>query len=259
MEATTAQNFSPVQFKRILIVDDDAEMRGLIARKLTVAGFETSEAHSALRALELIEQKGLPHLAVVDINMPGMSGLEFCQNVQQYADLPVIMVTAVNESATTIKAIELYAEDYIVKPFNLDELVARIQRVLRRIGDFSYSSGPVVAIDGRLGINFAQKQIVSQSGTVEMTPTESKVFYILWRNQGRVVTHDYLLGRIWPGQEMYEETLRVHVHRLRHKLEKATQRKYILTERGQGYRFIIHADRTTSKSRAANNKGAADE
>ena len=234
--------------KRILVLDDDPEMRGLIERKLTSAGFEVVLADSGVRALALIEQMGLPHLAVVDINMPGMSGLEFCEAVQQFADLPVIMVTAVHETETTIKAIELYAEDYIVKPFNLDELVVRIQRLLRRIGDFSYAASSVIEIDGHLAVCFVRKQAIVGGLTVELTPIETKILHILWRNGNRVVTNEFLLGRIWPNQEVFEDTLRVHVHRLRHKIEGSAssrrqgagqqKRKYIVTERGRGYRLV---------------------
>lgn len=228
------------QAKRILVVDDDAEMRRLIVYKLGNAGFEMLGAASGLHALEVIEQHGLPHLAVVDINMPGMNGLEFCETVQQYADLPVIMVTAVTETTTTITAIERYAEDYIVKPFNLDEMVARVHRLLRRINDFTYVNGPVARISAKLSVNFAQQSAVINNIKIDLTPIETKLLHILWRSSGRVVTTEFLLGRIWPGQEVYEDTLRVHIHRLRSKLEGVVSgEKYIHTERGLGYRFYV--------------------
>jgi DNA-binding response OmpR family regulator len=227
--------------QRILVVDDDGEMRQLIVRKLTSVGYDASSVASGEQALTWLEQHGLPHLAIVDINMPGISGLEFCEIVQQYSDFPVIMVTAVNEATTTIKAIEKYAEDYIVKPFNLNELVVRMQRLLRRIGDFSYVAGPVIKIDTHLSVNFAQKQAFIDGATVELTPTETKLLYILWRNAGRVVTNQFLLGRVWPDQEVFEDALRVHMHRLRQKISTTQgQGQYILTERGQGYRFIAN-------------------
>lgn len=231
---------TPDPTQRILVIEDDAEMRRLIERKLVSAGFRVETADSAERALDVLDWFGLPHLAVVDINMPGMSGLDFCEAVQQYADLPVILVTAVNEAATTVAAIEKYAEDYIVKPFNLDELVARVQRVLRRIGDFGYVTNPVVPIDGRLAVNFVRQQVIIEGKPVVLTPTETKLLYILWRNAGQVVANDFLISRIWPGQEVYEDLLRVHVHRLRHKMGSDGRRnpQYIVTERGLGYRFV---------------------
>jgi DNA-binding response OmpR family regulator len=215
-------------------------MRHLIVRKLGNAGFEMLWAASGLQALEVIKQHGLPHLAVVDINMPGMNGLELCATVQQYADLPVIMVTAVTETTTAIRAIERYAEDYIVKPFNLDEMVARVHRLLRRINDFTYATGPVAKISPRLSVNFAQQNAFVNNMPIDLTPIETKLLHILWRSAGRVVTAEFLLGRIWPGQEVYEDTLRVHIHRLRNKIEgSAPGEKYIYTERGQGYRFFV--------------------
>lgn len=229
------------QAQRILIVEDDPEMRQLIAKKLYNVGYETQVANSAEAALQLLEQTGLPHLAIVDINMPGMSGLEFCETVQQFSDLPVIMVTAVKDVETMIKAIEKYAEDYVIKPFNLSELVVRIQRVLRRIGDFSYTTGAQVKVDEHLTISFAQKRLTIDNFSIELTPTESKLLYILWRNAGRVVTTQFLLGRVWPDQEVYEDTLRVHMHRLRQKVTSRQERhQYIVTERGQGYRFVVN-------------------
>lgn len=226
--------------RRLLVVDDDNEMRLLIARKLVSAGFEVQTAVSGRHALDIIERNGLPHLAIVDINMPGMNGLEFCETIQQSVDLPVIMVTAVSESATTIKAIELYAEDYIIKPFNLDELVVRVQRVLRRLTTSGHTDGPNVIISPHLAVNFLSKTALVGGVAVTLTPTESKLLYLFWRNAGRLLTNDFLLSRLWPGEEIYEETLRVHVHRLRQKIERPdSAEKHILTERGQGYRFIV--------------------
>src|SRR5262245_13229419 len=111
MSNSTVFSRSAISTRRILVVEDDPEMCRLIVHKLANAGFETLSAASGEEALEVIEREGLPHLAITDINMRGMTGLEFCEIVQQYSDLPVIMVTAVDESATTIKAIEQYAED----------------------------------------------------------------------------------------------------------------------------------------------------
>jgi DNA-binding response OmpR family regulator len=150
------------------------------------------------------------------------------------------MVTAVTETTTTITAIERYAEDYIIKPFNLDELVARVHRLLRRINDFTYATGPVVRIGAKLSVNFVQQRAVVNSTKIDLTPIETKLLHILWRSSGRVVTTEFLLGRIWPGQEIFEDTLRVHVHRLRSKIEGSVSgEKYIHTERGLGYRFYV--------------------
>jgi DNA-binding response OmpR family regulator len=224
--------------QRVLIVDDDPTILRLVSDKLDRAGFEVFTAASGQQALHTIDRHGLPHLAIVDINMPGMDGFEFCRTVQAYSDLPVIMLTAVDEEETVIRGIEQYAEDYVTKPFSPRELVARVQRVLRRVGDFAYTLEPVTQVDSQLAIDFRHQQAIVEGEPVALTPTETKLLYILMRNAGRTVTHRFLLGRLWPMEEVFEETLRVHVHRLRKKIQGGpSQPQYITTERGVGYRF----------------------
>jgi len=188
----------------------------------------------------VISASGLPHLAVVDLNMPVMSGFEFCELVQRFCDLPVIILTAIDAEEVVIKGIERYAEDYITKPFSPREVVARVLRVLRRIGDFAYTLEPVVRIDDHLAVDFAHQTAIVGGRTATLTPTETKLLYILMRNGGRTVTNDFLLRRLWPMEEIYEDTLRVHVRRLRQKIERdASEPGYVLTERGVGYRFNV--------------------
>jgi DNA-binding response OmpR family regulator len=225
-------------FQRILVVDDDPAILRLVHDELEFAGFVVFTASSGQEALDVIKRQGLPHLAIVDLRMPGMSGFEFCEAVQAFSDLPVIMLTAVDEEDTVIHGLERFAEDYITKPFSPRELVARVQRVLRRIGDFAYTLEPVTRVDGRLAADFAHQQAIVDGEPVALTPTETKLLYLLMRNAGRTVTTDFLLGRLWPLEEVFEDTLRVHVHRLRHKVEdNPSQPRYIRTERGLGYRF----------------------
>jgi DNA-binding response OmpR family regulator len=211
----------------------------LVSDKLDRAGFEVFTAASGHQALQQIERRGLPHLAIVDINMPGMDGFEFCRTVQAYSDLPVIMLTAVDEEETVILGIEQFAEDYVTKPFSPRELVARVQRVLRRVGDFAYTLQPVTEIDSRLAVDFSHQQAIVEGEPIALTPTETKLLYILMRNAGHTVTHGFLIRRLWPRDEVFEDALRVHIHRLRKKLQGSTSRPvYITTYRGVGYRFI---------------------
>jgi DNA-binding response OmpR family regulator len=210
----------------------------LVRDKLDRAGFEVWTAANGQEAVDVIAQRGLPHLAVVDVMMPGMDGFEFCQRTQRFADLPVIMLTAVDEEETVIQGIEHYAEDYVTKPFSPRELVARVQRVLRRIGDFAYALDAVTRVDDHLAVDFAHQQAIVDGDAVSLTPTETKLLFILMRNAGRTVTTDFLLRRLWPLEEVYEDVLRVHVHRLRQKIEPvSSQPRYLVTERGLGYRF----------------------
>jgi DNA-binding response OmpR family regulator len=224
--------------QRILVVDDDAMIARLVKDKLENNGFEVFTASNGQQALDVIARRGMPHLAIVDITMPVMNGFEFCQTVQGYSDLPVIMLTAIDEEETVIQGINLFAEDYITKPFSPRELVARVQRVLRRMGDFAYTLGPITEVDKHLAVDFAQQRALVGGQMIQLTPTEAKLLYILMRNAGRVVTADFLLRRLWPLDEVFEDTLRVHVHRLRQKIEPTpAQPRYILTERGVGYTF----------------------
>jgi len=233
---------SATEFPRVLVVDDDPAIVRLVKIKLDLSGYRVMTAYSGKEALECIAQNGLPHLAIVDINMPGMDGFEFCKTVQQYADLPVILLTAVDREEVIIQGIEHFAEDYVTKPFSLRELMARVGRVLRRMGDFAYTLEPVIRVDKHLSVDFVHQQVVLDGETVALTPTETKVLFILMRNAGHTVTNDFLLRRIWPLDEIFEDTLRVHIHRLRQKIEtKSSDTKYIGTERGIGYRFLVKA------------------
>ena len=239
MELTNLKSaiFTHMTDKRILVIDDNAHTLLLVRRALQQAGFQVETTTSAEEALVHIQDKGLPHLAIVDINMAGMSGLEFCEKVQQFSDLPVIMLTAVEKEETIVQAIELYAEDYMTKPFSPNELVARVGRVLRRLGDFAYTLEPVTFVDKNLQVNFSECHAFVGGEQVSLTPTETKLLYILMRNSGQIVTADFLLRRLWPREVAFEDRLRVYVHRLRKKIDLDENRQYIVSERGIGYRF----------------------
>ncbi|RMG97677.1 MAG: DNA-binding response regulator [Chloroflexi bacterium] len=229
---------APADTYKILAVDDNAFTLRIVQHTLEQAGFEVVTAVSGQEALQIINRHGIPHLAVVDLHMPGMSGFEFCRAVREFSDMPVIMLTAVNTEETIIEGLELYAEDYIVKPFNPGELVARVNRVLRRMGDYTYTLESTTRIDERLLINFPAREAVVNGTPVSLTPTEAKLLYILVRNQGRIVTTDFLLNRIWPLEDAQEDRLHVHIHRLRRKIEDDPNNpQYIVAERGTGYRF----------------------
>lgn len=224
--------------QRILVVDDDPSILRLVKDKLEGAGYEVFTASSGQQALDLIGWRGMPHLAIVDINMPGMNGLQFCDAVQQFSDLPVIMLSAIDEEETIIQSISRYAEDYVTKPFSPRELLARVQRVLRRIGDFAYTIDGVTTVDEYLAVDFSHQRAIIAGHPVQLTPTETKLLYLLMRNAGRTVTTDFLLRRLWPLEEIFEDALRVHVHRLRQKIEPdSTRPHYIITDRGVGYSF----------------------
>ncbi len=236
----SSRDESAAGVRRILAVDDDPDLVRLLRRELEKAGFDVWTAGSAEDALALVEQKGLPHLALVDILLPGQDGLALARKLQEWSDLPIVMLTSVHEEETVVQAIEGFAEDYIRKPFHVREVVARIERVFRRIGDFGYALQPIIRVDENLEVDFAHQRARVDGRELQLTATETKLLYVLMRNAGRVVATDFLLRRLWPGDEVFEDTLRVHVHRLRSKIEPAPSRpRYVVTERGAGYRFPV--------------------
>ncbi len=226
--------------QRILAIDDNAYTLRLVEFTLREAGFRMTTAISGEEALTQIETLGLPDLAIVDLHMPGISGFEFAHRVHQYSDLPLIMLTAVNLEATIVEGLEEHAEDYIVKPFNPGELIARTRRVLRRIGEFAYDLEPQTRIDERLLIDFPNRVAIVEGKHEALTPTETKLLYILMRKAGRTVPTEYILRRLWPMEPVFEDRLHVHLHRLRRKIEDKkdkTRPRYITSERGAGYSF----------------------
>ena len=224
---------------KILVVDDEPDIVSVVRMTLEAEGFEVLQAYSAKEAFDLINRKGLPHLAVLDIMMPGTDGIALARKLQKFSDLPVIMLTAIDEEGTVVKTIEEVAEDYVTKPFKPKELAARVKRVIRRMGDFAFRLETLTVIDDRLAVDFAAKKALIDEEAFSLTPTETKILHILIRSARRTVTTDYLLARLWPLDEVFEDTLRVHVHRLRQKIEpNASKPHYLITQRGVGYSFL---------------------
>ena len=238
--------------QRVLAVDDDDFNLRIVRHALEEADFAVMTASSGEEALNVIKRQGLPHLAIVDIHMPpGMSGFELCRTIHQFSDLPVIMLTAVGEETTVVEGLEKHAEDYIIKPFVPGELVARVNRVLRRIGDFAYTLDPMTRVDERLAVDFPGRQSYVNGEAVALTPTETKLLYILMRNAGRTVTTDFILRRLWPLEPAYEDRLHVHMHRLRRKIEDKKDKsrpRYIVSERGLGYTFQANPTAVSQKA-----------
>lgn len=226
--------------KSILIVDDDRDLQELLKLNLEQAGYTTVSAYSGKQALDLILERGIPHLAVVDIYMPGMSGAVFCSKLQAFSDVPVIMLTSETNTNVIVNSIERYAEDYMTKPFHMREFLVRIDRLIRRMHSFDYAMAPFIQIDEHLQVSIGRKMAVVDGGDVPLTPIETKLLHVLLNNTNRTVTLEFLLNRLWPREEAYEDRLRVHIHRLREKIEnKAAGRTYIITERGLGYCFSL--------------------
>jgi len=219
----------------VLLVDDDLTLLSVLSRRMTRAGYEVRTASSGTAALKLLEGSW-PGLMVVDLMMPGMDGFELCRRVKQIADLPIIVLSAVDASEAKVSALELYAEDYVTKPFDPDELVARVQRVLRRAAVGS----PQISLDGgEIEVDLTARQLTTASGNQQLTPTEARLLQVLASAMDRVVRTEELLDRVWTHADGADPSyLWVTVRRLRRKLEPDPDKpRYLITERGMGYRL----------------------
>jgi two-component system, OmpR family, KDP operon response regulator KdpE len=220
----------------VLVVDDDRTLLSVLSRRVSRAGYDVRTATSGPAALTQLEG-AWPALLVIDVMMPGMDGFELARRVKQIADLPIIILSAVDGSEAKVSALELYAEDYVTKPFDPDELVARIQRVLRRA---AIGSPQVTLANGDIEVDLASRRLTTPAGSQQLTPTEARLLQVLASAVDRVVTTDELLSRVWTDADGADPSyLWVSVRRLRRKLEADPDRpRFLLTERGVGYRLV---------------------
>jgi DNA-binding response OmpR family regulator len=225
---------------KVLLIEDDSSISKLISDYMAKHGFEVTAVSDGPEALDHIRTHGLPHIALIDLTLPTMHGFEVSNKIKSMADVPIIFVTSTSDTDTIVQGLKKYAEDFIVKPFELRELEARIQVVLARMPSLDYASEPIIDVDDNLSIDFAHNRIIVGGKSMGLTPTESILLHVLLRNAGRVVENRMLIGRVWPNEDVFEDTLRVHMHRLRRKLEADSHHPhYIRTERGIGYMFTV--------------------
>jgi two-component system, OmpR family, alkaline phosphatase synthesis response regulator PhoP len=224
---------------RILVVDDERRMVGFIRLNLEQDGFEVIEAHNGSEALERLRDS-LPDLVLLDVMMPDIDGFEVLRTIREISQIPVIMLTAKSEEDDIVKGLELGADDYVTKPFSPRELVTRVKAVLRRGSSFEDDEEGLIEVDDRLKIDFGRREVWVDDELVKLRPTEYRLLYHLVRNAGWVLTHDQILTKVW-GYEYRDEPhyVRLYINYLRKKIEEdPSNPKYILTERGVGYRFV---------------------
>jgi DNA-binding response OmpR family regulator len=225
--------------RRILVVDDEERMVRFIRLNLEHDGFQVSEAFNGKEAIQKIRDV-TPDLILLDVMMPDLDGFEVLETVREVSNVPVIMLTAKGEEDDRVRGLELGADDYVTKPFSPRELVSRVKAVLRRTESASGSMHGLIEVDDRLKIDFDRREIWLEGKLVKLRPTEYRMLYHLVQNAGWVVTHDQLLTKVW-GYEYRDEPhyVRLYINYLRQKLEAdPSNPKYILTERGVGYRFV---------------------
>lgn len=227
-----------MDYVTLLLVDDNTDLLRLLTRRLEADGYEIIAAEDGRQALNALERR-IPDLAILDVLMPGMDGFALAAEIKSRGDIPIIFLTAVGEARSRIEGIRQYAEDYIVKPFDYQELKARITRIVRRTAGSTMVREPLVVVDEDLSIDFGSGVAHTSQGTVNLSVTEAKILYHLVRNSGQTVPLNVLVAKIWGyADETGPEALRVAIYRLRRKLEPDPRNpRYILTERDQGYRF----------------------
>lgn len=221
----------------ILVVDDEPQIRRVMRATLSAQGYVITEAKSGEEALESL-RKERPELILLDVNMPGMGGIEACREIRRSYDAPIIMLTVRNSERDKVAALDAGADDYVVKPFGMEELLARIRAALRRYMPAD-TLQPFASKD--LNVDFEARRVTVRGQTVHLTPKEYEVLKFLIANQGKPLAHRRLLQAVWgPDYGDETENLRVVINQLRKKIESNPARpKYILTEPWIGYRFQL--------------------
>jgi two-component system KDP operon response regulator KdpE len=222
---------------RILVVDDEPAIRRTLRVNLAARGYDVIAVATGEEALDAIELR-LPSLVILDLMLPGMSGLEVCRAIRAMSPVPILVLSARGEEHTKVRALDLGADDFLTKPFGMDELLARVRALLRRPGTTTSSEGPLRVAS--LSLDPGTRQAWRDDAPLDLTPREFDVLAYLMRHAGKVVTHRLLLAEVW-GPEYSGETqyLRVFVNRLRRKIEDdAAHPRYIVTEPGVGYRLL---------------------
>jgi two-component system, OmpR family, KDP operon response regulator KdpE len=234
--------------RNILVVDDEPQIRRVLQATLSSSGYDVIEAKNGQEAVEMVIRER-PALILMDVNMPGMSGLEACRKIRMSFSVPIIMVTVRNSEQDKIHALDSGADDYVVKPFTIGELLARIRAALRR----SSSEEPLPKFESpQLSVDLERRRIDVRGERVHLSPKEFDVLRLLITQQGKPLTHKKLLQTIWgPDHGEETENLRVVINQLRKKIEKdPTRPRYILTEPWLGYRFQLPSEASEKPPRS---------
>jgi two-component system KDP operon response regulator KdpE len=225
---------------RVLVVDDEKPLREFIGRNLAARGFHVYYASSGLEALALFNTESLD-LIIMDVMMPHMDGLETSRRIRQSSIVPIIVLTALDEESDKVMALDMGVDDYLTKPFGVDELLARVRAVLRRS---SWSSAPASSAReilryGEIELNSEAQTAVCRGQRLKLTRTEFDLLHYFMRNVGKALPHRAILQNVWgPEYGGEAEYLRVYIGRLRRKIEKDPSNPiYLQTEYGIGYRF----------------------
>jgi two-component system, OmpR family, KDP operon response regulator KdpE len=224
---------------RILVVDDEPQLARVLRTGLKTRGYDVRVAADGVSALETFGD-WRPDLVVTDLAMPNLDGLKLCRRLRELSQLPIIVLSVRGEERTKVEALDAGADDYVTKPFGMDELLARVRAQLRRARDSAASEATSAVLgEGDFRIDLEARGVCVRGGEVHLTPKEYDLLVYFVRHAGKVLTHRTLLGAVWGGDYTEQgEYLRVFVGQLRKKIElDPSHPRYILTEPWVGYRF----------------------
>ena len=223
--------------KRILVVDDEPQILRALRKSLTINQFDVRTAADGESALDLLRD-WTPDLIITDLSMPLMNGLELCRAIRRVSEVPIIVLSVKGEEKIKIQALDTGADDYITKPFSIDELLARIRAALRRAPSAAGAIETKIQA-GDFSIDLNAHQVFVRGEEIHLTPKEFELLVYLIKNQGKIVTHRTLLNAVWGGNFTGQtEYLRVFIGQLRKKIEpNPSKPHYILTDPWVGYRF----------------------
>nr|BBH87170.1 DNA-binding response regulator [Thermosporothrix sp. COM3] len=227
----------PAKKTTILVADDDPQLLRLVVRNLELEGYSVLAARNGQEALDQVEAHPLDAI-LLDIMMPQIDGFTVCQRIREFSSVPIILLTARGQDADKVRGLDLGADDYLTKPFSIDELLARVRAVLRR-ARFTQQEGTLqsVVTIGDLRIDYTQHRVHQGDREISLTATEYRLLAYLAQNAGRVLTHELLLEHVWGAEYVGEShMLQVNINRLRQKIEPDPSRpRYIRTKIGIGY------------------------
>jgi two-component system, OmpR family, KDP operon response regulator KdpE len=226
---------------RILVVDDEAQIRRVMKSMLVTQGYEVADSLSGEDALERIHTEKYD-LVLLDINLPGITGVETCREIRTGSDVPIIMMTVRNSERDKVEALDAGADDYVTKPFGSSEMLARIRAGLRRTE--TADSAPLRLKLGNTEINFESRQVITRGERVHLTPKEFDLLSYFAAHPNQAISHQELLRAVWgPDYGDEQEYLRVFINRLRKKIEPTPKNpKYLITEPWTGYRLQLAGD-----------------
>jgi two-component system, OmpR family, alkaline phosphatase synthesis response regulator PhoP len=228
---------------RILVVDDEAEYLELVRIWLQNSGFDVVVAHDGPDGLRRFFSSR-PQLVILDVNMPGIDGWEVARRIRDLSEVPIIMTTVNNQKCDVLRGFGIGLDDYLAKPVDMHELIARVRAVLRRASPEKDEDEPTTIGNGEIEVDWKSHQVYVRGEKTKLSPTEFKLLACLIKNRGWIVPHEQLLERAWgPNYIADKSFVKLYIRYLRQKIEKDPRNpRFILTERGVGYRFATEED-----------------